>query len=218
MYLEAALVADTLAQQGEPTVFSPISYEMLSQAYSLYEGSVSDSVVQLKCVTAIIGTLMACGGLTESDYESLITKSAQLSAKLVKKPDQCRMVALCAHLFFPASKGESFGYRNAQRSLECLQRSLKLADSCTTANSANVELFVELLEHYLYLFEKKSPTISAGYITGLVSLIKEHLNNLSGSVGVMEAKNHFMGIIREIKRKKEAEKTSAYFADVQVTA
>jgi vacuolar protein sorting-associated protein 35 len=217
MYLEAALVADSLAQEGQQSGFSPVSYEMLSQAYLLYEGSVSDSQIQLKCVTSMIGSLMACGGLSESDYETLITKSAQLSAKLVRKPDQCRMVALCAHLFFPALKGESFGYRNAQRSLECLQRSLKLADSCTTTNSVNVDLFVELLEHYLHLFEMKSPTISAGYITGLVSLIKEHLNNLSGSAGVMEAKKHFMGIIKEIRRKKTAEETATQFANVQVT-
>uniref|UniRef100_A0A7S3LID7 Vacuolar protein sorting-associated protein 35 n=1 Tax=Amphora coffeiformis TaxID=265554 RepID=A0A7S3LID7_9STRA len=217
MYLEAATVADSLAQEeGKQTVYSPVAYEMLSQGYSLYEESISDSKVQLKCVTAMIGTLMACGGLPQSDYESLITKSAQLSAKLVKKPDQCRMVALCAHLFFPASKGESFGYRNAQRSLECLQRSLKLADSCTSANPSNVDLFVELLEHYLYLFEKKSPTISAGYITGLVSLIKEHLNNLSGSPGVLEAKKHFVGIIRDIKRKKSMDGTAPHFANVQV--
>ena len=217
MYLEAATVADSLAQEeGKQTVFSPVSYEMLSQAYSLYEEAISDSKVQLKCVTAMIGTLMACGGLAESDYESLITKSAQLSAKLVKKTDQCRMVALCANLFFPASKGHSFGYRNAQRSLECLQRSLKLADSCTSSNPSNIDLFVELLEHYLYLFEMKSPTISAGYITGLVSLIKEHLNNLSGSPGVLEAKKHFVGVIQDIKCKKSMDGTASHFADVQV--
>jgi vacuolar protein sorting-associated protein 35 len=216
MYLEAALVADEIAQKGKKSLYSPVCYEMLTQAYSLYEESVSDSKIQLRCVTAIIGTLTECNAVSESDYESLVTKSAQLSAKLLKKPDQCRMVALCAHLFFPASKGESLGYRNAQRSLECLQRSLKLADSCTSSNPSNVGLFVELLDHYLYLYEKKSPTISAGYITGLVALIKEHLNNLSGSPGVMEAKKHFLGVIREVKRKKATEDTAAHFGAVQV--
>jgi vacuolar protein sorting-associated protein 35 len=102
------------------------------------------------------------------------------------------MVAQAAHLFYPVNQGETMTYSNAQRALECLQRALKLADACTTSNPDHVQLFVDLLEHYLFFFEKKNPLIQHGYITGLVALIKEHLNNLSlaSSTAVREAQTH----------------------------
>jgi hypothetical protein len=37
--------------------------------------------------------------------------------------------------------------------LECLQRSLKIADTCMDA-ATNIRLFVEILNEYLFYFEK----------------------------------------------------------------
>lgn len=43
-------------------------------------------------------------------------------------------------------------YRNSKKVLECLQKSLKIADSVMD-RSVSVGLFVEILEKYLWLFE-----------------------------------------------------------------
>ena len=214
LYLEAALTADTLAIK-EPE-YAPVSYELLSQAYTLYEETITDSKVQQRCVTAMVGTMLAAKSLSAEDYESLVTKTAQFAAKLLKKPDQCQLVALCAHLFYPIAAGDEMKYSNAQRALECLQRSLKLADACTSANPSHVKLFVDLLDHYVFFFEKKNPVISHAYITGLVSLIKEHLGNLGDSTGVSEAKAQFVEVVRYIKRKKSEEATAELFGQIQV--
>ena len=66
-------------------------------------------------------------------------------------------------------------YQNPQRSLECLQRCLKLADAINSADPSNGDLFIDLLEDYVYFFENKNPVISKAFIDGLVSLIKDHL-------------------------------------------
>jgi Vacuolar protein sorting-associated protein 35 len=103
-----------------------------------------------------------------------------------------------------------------------LQRALKLADACTNANPANVRLFVDILEHYLYFFEKKHPSVTGNYITGLVALIREHTNNLgplgSGpdSVAIGEAKNHFLEIVRHIQRMKEKAEKAEHFSSIDV--
>ena len=102
-------------------------------------------------------------------------------------------------------------YSNPQRGLECLQRALKLADACTSANPSNLRLFVDILEHYLYFFEKQNPSISGNYITGLVALIKEHSDNMGqfggvDSSAIGDAKQHFLEIVRHIKKMKEKEK------------
>jgi vacuolar protein sorting-associated protein 35 len=105
--------------------------------------------------------------------------------------------------------------------LECLQRALKLADACTSANPANLNLFVDLLDLYLYFFEKKNPSITGNYITGLVALIKEHAGNLEQFGGndtsaVGEAKAHFFEIVRYIKRMKEDPEKASEFANIDV--
>ena len=114
-------------------------------------------------------------------------------------------------------------YSNPQRGLECLQRALKLADACTGANPANLKLFVDLLDHYLFFFEKSSPAITGNYITGLVALIKEHADNLGqfggvDSTAVGEAKAHFLETVRHIKKMKEKSETAERFADIDVSS
>ena len=46
------------------------------------------------------------------------------------------------------------------------------------ASSMHVQLFVEILNSYLVLFERRCPTISVKYLKGLVELIDEHLENM----------------------------------------
>lgn len=224
LYLEISLTADSLASaEGDTEIlaeFAPIAYELLSQAFAIYEEAITDSKAQQRCIKQIVGTLLASRSLSKDDYESLITKTAQFSAKVVKKPDQCELVSLCAHLFYPTMTPLSSKYSNPQRALECLQRSLKLADACTSANASNVQLFVDLLEQYVFFFEKKNPLITHNYVTGLVALIREHLNNLE-SHGidprvVADARGQFSEVIRHIKRKKTDEATSELFSPIQV--
>jgi vacuolar protein sorting-associated protein 35 len=219
LYLESALTADRLASKnpGQATgleAFGSIAYEFISQSFSLYEENVGDSNLQSRCIVAILGTLLACRSLNKADYESLIMKAAQYSAKMLRKPDQCVMVAQCSHLFFVVSDNGDVVYSNPQRSLECLQRALKLADACTTSNPANAYLFVDLLEHYMFFFEKKHPSISGNYVTGLIALIKEHTQSLGQSGGASKA--HFLQILAYIKAKKEKEDFKEMFAAIDV--
>ncbi len=48
---------------------------------------------------------------------------------------------------------------------------------CITVRVAS-QLFVEILNSYLVLFEHRCPTITVKYLKGLVELINEHLENM----------------------------------------
>ncbi len=74
---------------------------MRLQAFILYEDELTDSKAQVRALVSIAGTLLSCEGFDPADYDALATKTAQYAAKLLKKPDQCRMVTLCSHLFWP---------------------------------------------------------------------------------------------------------------------
>lgn len=50
-------------------------------------------------------------------------------------------------------------YRDPKRVLECLQKALKIADSVMEP-SISIGLFVEILEQYLWYFEKKNGAVN----------------------------------------------------------
>lgn len=225
LYLEAALVADEIGSKGgdrnaEKEGFGSIAYEFISLSFSLYEEHAGESKIQSRCIVAMIGTLLACRALRKEDYERLIMKTAQYAAKMQKKSEQCEMVASCSHLFYVVGEEDNIIYSNPQRGLECLQRALKLADACTSANPANLKLFIDLLEHYLFFFEKKNPSITGNYITGLVALIKEHADNFEqfGDADVVGAKVHFLEIVRHIKKMKDKPEMQEHFTSVDVSS
>lgn len=79
------------------------------KAFSLYEDEISDSKAQLAAISLIIGTLeqMSCFG--EENHEPLRTQCALAASKLLKKPDQCRGVSTCSHLFWSGRSTGSEG-------------------------------------------------------------------------------------------------------------
>ncbi|CAB9498405.1 protein sorting-associated protein 35 [Seminavis robusta] len=225
LYLQAALTADRFAgSRKDPNpllldTFGPMPYELITQAFVIFEQGIADSKVQHRCIVCIMSTLLECGSLSDEDYQGLVMKTAQYSAKMLKKSDQCTLVAQCSHLFFPAEHPH-LTYRNEQRALECLQRSLKLADACTSTNPAEIHLFVDLLDHYLSFFEQKCPVITDAYVTGLLALIKEHLGNLGNGMGysnpaaINDARAQYQAIVQYIKEKKANAETAEHFAPI----
>lgn len=174
-----------------------LAYEFIVQAFSIYEDYISESREQISLLLQMIGTVHAASntGLFSNDnYDTLATKLTLYSSKLLKKPDQCRMVYRCAHLFWSrpmadsdrqqihrmllAESGETaedrWFYRDGKRVLECLQKSLKIADACMDS-LVNVELFVEILRQYVYFYQQGNTIITLKYVNGLVDLIYSNM-------------------------------------------
>lgn len=113
LYLEVAVATDGLARSTavghakSSAEQTSIAYDFLTQAFLVYDDEVSDPAAQVRSITSIVGSLLACGTFEDADYEALITKAAQFSAKLLRKPDQCRMVCLCSRLFYVGGEGVS---------------------------------------------------------------------------------------------------------------
>jgi len=197
---QAAVAADICCRFAEcrcgtgSAVFSPIAYTFFTEAFSSYEQGLRDSMTQVNSVSNMIGSLLSCKGFNATDYEALSTKVTQFAARLVKKVDQCRMVMWCSYLFYDYDGG----YQNPQRALECLQRSLKIADICVSSSPVNLQLFIDILETYLYHFERLNPIISDKFISGLVALINEHIGNIGGNPMVSDVKSHFSLIVKHI--------------------
>ncbi len=74
---------------------------------------------------------------------------------------------------------------------------------CTTANPANLSLFIDIFDNYVYYFEKGNPYITDKFVSGLIALINEHINSIGATNHVIgEAREHFIQIVRYIDSKK----------------
>lgn len=111
---------------------------------------------------------------SEEKYETLSTKCVLYSNKLLKKPDQVRAICMTSYLF--SNTSYSF-HRDGKKVLECLQKALKIADTCMDALT-NIQLFVEILNYYIYFYKRGITSITINYIESLIDLIQANLNNL----------------------------------------
>ncbi|KAJ3287207.1 Vacuolar protein sorting-associated protein 35, partial [Blyttiomyces sp. JEL0837] len=198
MALRLFLMAAKCADQ---TGHEELSYEFFVQALTIYEEAISESRAQTAAITIIIGTLYTTTVFGFENYETLITKCAVHCSRLMKRVDQCRGVALVSHLFW-AGVNEAKGdvgsgagssktttadgkvvYRDGKRVLECLQKALKISDSVMD-QAVNIELFVEILERYIWYYENRNDAIAVKYLNSLIDLIQTNLANMDASAGV----------------------------------
>merc|ERR1711991_1311757 len=106
-------------------------------------------------------------------------------------------------------------YHDGRRVLECLQRSLKIADVCMTS-SMHVHLFVEILNEYLYYFENGNPSITPNYIQGLIALINDHVDNMEEGEQRTEVETFYQNTIQHIQAAKAKDELAERFAEVTV--
>jgi hypothetical protein len=186
------------AQSADETGFEELCYEFYVQALMIYEESISDSKRQINAVVLMISTLFTsrCFGL--DNYDTLITKAALHGAKLLKKPHQAKAVMLASHLWWQSDvvvrpreksgkdQSDSKVLRDGKRVLECLQKALRIANSCVDQRST-LDIYCNALDQYLYYFEQGVEAVAPKYINSLVDLIAKTIDTqerqLRGAAG-----------------------------------
>ncbi|RZB70248.1 Vacuolar protein sorting-associated protein 35B isoform C [Glycine soja] len=208
------------AEAANDCDLEPVAYEFFTQAFVLYEEEIADSKAQVTAIHLIIGSLQRMNifgvenrdTLThkatgrEREYQGNHSTSApKYSAKLLKKPDQCRAVYACSHLFWVDDQD---GIKDGERVLLCLKRALRIANAAQQmANAARgssgpVTLFVEILNKYIYYFEKGNPQITSSTIQGLIELIMTEMQSDSASA-LPASDAFFTGTLRYIQFQKQ---------------
>ncbi|XP_044263699.1 vacuolar protein sorting-associated protein 35 isoform X1 [Tribolium madens] len=200
LFLQGALAIDQIGFENHETV----AYEFMSQAFALYEDEISDSKAQLAAITLIVGTLEQISCFSEENSDPLQTQCALAASKLLKKPDQCRGVATCSHLFWSgkslASNREEI--HDGKRVVECLKKGLRIAKQCMDV-SVQVQLFVELLNHYIYFFEKGNDQVSVQILNQVIGKVKEELPNLESSDETDQITKHFNNTLEHLRARLE---------------
>lgn len=168
------------AEAANDSDLEPVACEFFTQAYVLYEEEISDSREQVTALYLIIGTLQRMHVFGVENRDTLTHKATGYSAKLLKKPDQCRAVCACSHLFWA---NDQDGVRDVERVLLCLKRALKIANAAqqmanaTRGSGGSAMLFIEILNKYLYFFEKGNNQISVNTIQDMMELITTEMHS-----------------------------------------
>ncbi|KAL6959910.1 Vacuolar protein sorting-associated protein 35A [Sarracenia purpurea var. burkii] len=193
------------AEAANDCDLEPVAYEFFTQAYILYEEEISDSRAQVTALYLIIGTLQRMHIFGVENRDTLTHKATGYSAKLLKKPDQCRAVYACSHLFWV---DDNDSIKDGERVLLCLKRALRIANAAqqmataTRGSSGSVTLFIEILNKYLYFFEKGNSEISVSAIQDLIVLITNEMQSDNMTLDPA-ADALFAGTLRYIQFQKQ---------------
>ena len=134
------------------------------KAFAIYEDEISDSKAQLAAITLIIGTFEKTSCFTEENHEPLRTQCALAASKLLKKPDQCRGVSVCSHLFWSGRVNEGEGEEKDGNSSEvcacgCIFNSYIIFQGCieNTVEHVRWSFFAKIVNNFqpLTIFAEK---------------------------------------------------------------
>jgi len=219
LWLMAAVTTDSVqTQTGSTGAYEPICYEFLTQALITFEEEVPDSKVQYSSIFVMVGTLQNIACLEEESYDNVCAKICQHGNRILKKPQQCRAIACCAHLFW--SKGRQDG----KRVLECLQKCLKTADAACQSETKSCDLFVEMLDKYTYFCEAGVEQVNVKFIQSLVNLCQEHVNfavndaNQEANAVGRVAQEHIQSSVAYLKTLKDSQDpaVAALFGELEL--
>jgi len=217
LWLLAATVADEVDRSpGNEGNYEGICYEFVTQGLICFEEEISESSKQYQGIYQIVGTLSNMTCLEPENYDNMAMKVVQHSARLLKKPMQCRAIAASAQLFWSKAK------QDGKRVLECLQKCLKIVDSVVQSDSKQVVLWVEMMDKYIYYYEMNCEEVTLKYIQSLLNLCLEHItfaeNNSESEAEAKKAKTHLKhtcNYIRCMKSSSDAT-VSSKFAELSM--
>jgi len=195
------------AQSANVSGFQNITYEFTRQALYLYETAIADSKEQIDAITLMVGCIQNLRILSQEEYETFSTKTTLYASRLLRKSDQCRMLSLCANLFWSPDYGDEcpldllagpheITIRHGKRAVEALRRAVKMASECE-ANLENVPLYVELLNVYLYHYGKENEAIETKWVNALISLIKDNMDKLPTDSPAIDHYNRTVAFIEK---------------------
>ena len=207
LFLQGALACNSIPFSNHESV----AYEYMSQAFSLYEDEISDSRAQLAAITLIIATFQQMSCFSEENHDPLRSQCALAAAKLLKKPDQCRGVLAVSHLFWSGASKATEGKptRDGKKVVDCLKKGLKIAKQCMDPG-VQVQLLVEILNHYVLFYEAGNAQISVDMIKEIVALVQGELGGLEAGDESEQIGQHFRNSLLHMKVRRDAEGSGLY--------
>ena len=99
--------------------------------------------------------------------------------------------------------------KDSKKVLDCLKKGLKIAKQCMDP-LVQVQLFVEILNHYVLFYEAGCESISLEMLSEMIKILTEELAGLEQTDDSQQIGQHFSNTVQHIKLKREAEGSKLY--------
>ncbi|KAI1700562.1 vacuolar protein sorting-associated protein 35 domain-containing protein [Ditylenchus destructor] len=198
-YLQSALVSDRITFDKS----SSVTYEFVSKAFAIYEEDISESREQVQSLTLLLATIQRICQLPEESHEPLRNQCALYASKLIKRPDQARMVCLVARVFwFSKVSNSEEPLKDGQRVVECLRKAIKIASQCME-DLVQITLYVHILSTYVHFFEIGCDKISPETINQMIDKIRDSLLQLDPSPEADQLNEIFTALINRLRENQQ---------------
>jgi vacuolar protein sorting-associated protein 35 len=217
-----------------------MAYECFEQAFTLFEESIADSRQEVRALESIIGAVYQCRVFDVDNRSALVHKASAYCARLLRRADQCMAILACAHLYWQEKEDgkdgsteesttweEELGYgavKDGKGVVTCLKRALKFAHAAQQQlavadrrqESATVpgQLFVEILNAYLYFFDRGVAEVTAEAVQGVLELTATELGgeNCRDDQGLQAFYKRTLAHVQNQKRSEGSER----YVDIQL--
>ena len=194
LFLQVVQCINNIDPSGD---YSSQAEEFVEAAFTLYREELADSRTKFTMLNLFAGTFATLKCFSESTYVAMANNVTQMAAKMLRKQDQCLALAACTHLFW----NEHAQQENSVS--KCLKRSARIAEICSNF-AKDLNLFVTVLNHYLYYAVKNVSTIESSLISQLADLISSKVQSTSTGT-----KAYFQATLQYVQARQKQGKLSS---------
>lgn len=180
------LLLKTAISASEDAGLELLAYECFEQAFLLFEDSIPDSKQENNLLYSIINSLYTCHIFEEENRDTLAHKASSYCSKLLRRKDQCLAVLACSHIFWQEGEGKRVvqdgrgvmaSLKKALRIAHAAQQQGVLLERASDESTIPGHLFVDILNSYVYYYDKGVPGISAETVNQVIELAASEVHS-----------------------------------------
>ena len=152
----------------EQNSFAESCFDLLNDSLSILQDAKTDADKKLGLLNLFISTICNITLLPQVKLIQLINSLVQYSQTLPKRSEQCLAILNCSHLYF-TEQG-----KDLVKVQDCLMKAKRFADFAMS-NPQNLNLFVFILNKYLFYIEKGCEGLKIDNINDILEIIKNHI-------------------------------------------
>lgn len=137
----------------------------------LFNDEIGDQETKLSCLYQLIGSLCEINLLDKENYITFVNSLISSTSKISKRSDQCVATLACSNLYWNRN------IEDHSKAKETLNKAKRFAEYSMTIPQ-NLNLFVLILNKYLYFIEKGVNFIDGSMLNDVVEVIKNHVQTI----------------------------------------
>jgi vacuolar protein sorting-associated protein 35 len=199
LMLNTASNMRSLKTEGE--IFSENCLNLLNDSLSILQDSKLEADRKLGLLNILISTTSTMSTIPKEKIIAFINSLVQFSQTLPKRSEQTLAILNCSHLYMTDFNND------LTKVQDCLTKAKRFADFAMS-NPQNLNLFVSILNKYLFFIEKGVDSLKVDNINDIIELIRNHILTIktesANSAFLSEIERYFDTTIEIIKTRKNS--------------